>query len=46
MRRRAPAWPLGLWLVLGGSALGYALIAAYALRGAWLVAREAWRAWE
>ncbi|HVK84229.1 MAG TPA: hypothetical protein VM513_08980 [Kofleriaceae bacterium] len=43
--RRAPAWPLGLWLVLGGSAIGWALLVVHAIRGAWLVLRETWRAW-
>lgn len=44
MRRRAPAWPIGLVLVLGGGLIGWALLAVHAARGAWLVAREAWRA--
>ena len=45
MRRRQPAWPLGLWLVLGGSVAGVATLLYLAALGALLLAREAWRAW-
>jgi hypothetical protein len=49
-KRSAPArsqpWPLGLWLVLGGSVAGFATLLYLAAVGALLLAREAWRAWE
>ena len=44
MRRRSPAWPLGLWLVLGGSAAGLTTMLYLAALGAWVLLREAWEA--
>ena len=44
--KRSQPWPLGLWLVLGGSVAGIATLLYLAAVGALLLAREAWRAWE
>jgi hypothetical protein len=42
MRRREPAWPVGLWIVIG---FPFVTTGYYALCAVVTLAREAWEAW-